>query len=71
MVSDLMNNIMIVGCKADAALNFQADFRAKYFGIEQVIKDKEYVRNFLEKRKNPDAEYTEMDGKLEVIERYK
>lgn len=71
MVSDLMNNIMIVGCKADAALNFQADFRGKYFGIEQVIKDKEYIHNFFEKRKNPAAEYAEMDGKLEIIERYK
>jgi hypothetical protein len=71
MVGDLMNNIMIIGCKADSALNFRADFDGKYFDIEQVIKNKEYVRNFFEKRKNPEAEYVEMDDKKAIIKLYR
>jgi hypothetical protein len=71
MVSDLTNNIMIVGCKPDVSLNFRADFGGKYFGIEKVIQNMEEFHHILEKRQNPEVKYAEMDGKLEVIERYK
>jgi hypothetical protein len=33
MVSDLTNNIIIVGLDHDAVLNFRADFDGKYFDI--------------------------------------
>jgi hypothetical protein len=38
IVSDLMNNIYIVGLNRDAALNFKADFPDKYFDANEYIK---------------------------------
>ncbi len=68
MVSDVTNDIIMVGLKADAALNFRADFEGKYFDIKQVIQNMEEFEFTMKKRQNPNAEYIEMDGKLEIIE---
>jgi hypothetical protein len=38
IVSDLINNIFIVGLNHDAALNFKADFPDKYFDVHEQIK---------------------------------
>jgi hypothetical protein len=38
IVSDLVNNIYIVGLNRDAALNFKADFPNKYFDAHEHIK---------------------------------
>jgi hypothetical protein len=38
IVSDLINNIYIVGLNRDAALNFKADFPNKYFDANEYIK---------------------------------
>jgi hypothetical protein len=41
MVSDLINNIIIVGLDRDAALNFRVDFAEKYFDINQQVANME------------------------------
>ncbi|MEY4904024.1 MAG: hypothetical protein RLZZ292_1839 [Bacteroidota bacterium] len=71
MVSDLTNNIMIVGLQHDAAMNFRADFGGNFFGIEQVIQNMEEFHHTIMKSRNPDAAFAEMDDKLEILERYK
>jgi hypothetical protein len=71
MVSDFTNDIVIVGCKSDAALNFRADFDGKYFGIEKVIQNMEEFQYELQKTNNPLAKYAEMDNKQSIIEAYK
>ncbi len=37
IVSDVINNIFIVGLNKDAALNFKADFPGKYFDAKEYI----------------------------------
>jgi hypothetical protein len=37
IVSDLINNVFIVGLNRDAALNFKADFPDKYFDAQEYI----------------------------------
>jgi hypothetical protein len=70
IVSDLTNNIYIVGLKNHAALNFKADFSGQYFDIHQVIKNMEDANFILGKSENPHFEYAEMTNKAEIIERY-
>jgi hypothetical protein len=70
IVSDLTNNIFIVGLKNHAALNFKADFSGQYFDIHQVIKNMEEANFIFGKSENPDFEYAEIDNKNEVILRY-
>jgi hypothetical protein len=70
IVSDLTNNMFIVGLKSHAALNFKADFSGQYLGIHQVIKNMEEANFILGKSENPDFEYAEIDNKNEVILRY-
>jgi hypothetical protein len=70
IVSDLTNNIYIVGLKRDAALNFKADFSGKYFDIHQLIKNLEEANFVLGKAENPNFELAEMDNKAEIIEQY-
>jgi hypothetical protein len=69
MVSDLHNNIIIVGLCHAAALNFRADFGGKYFGIEKVIDNIEQIHSFLN-RNNPDATYPLINNNKEMMERY-
>jgi hypothetical protein len=38
IVSDLLNNVFIVGLNRDAALNFKADFPDKYFDAHEYLK---------------------------------
>jgi hypothetical protein len=71
IVSDLTNDIMIIGLKPAAALNFRADFGGKYFDIEQVIHNMENLHYILQKRQDPTATWVEMDDKLAIIEQYK
>jgi hypothetical protein len=70
IVSDLTNNIYIVGLKYDAALNFKADFAGKFFDIHQWTKRAEEANYILGKSNNPGFKYTAMDNKEEIIERY-
>jgi hypothetical protein len=70
MVSDLTHDIIIIGCKSAAALNFRADFEGKYFGIEKLIQNMEDFHHTLEKSQNPAAEYAELDNKKAIIKLY-
>lgn len=70
MVSDVTNNIYIVGLNNDAALNFKGNFAGQYFTIEQVIKNMEAANFILGKNEDADYKYTAMDKKKEIIERY-
>jgi hypothetical protein len=70
IVSDLTNNMYIVGLKHDAALNFKTAFAGKYFDIHQVIKNMEDTNFILGKAANSAFEYAEMDNKKEIIKRY-
>jgi hypothetical protein len=70
IVSDLTNNIYIVGLMHDAALNFKADFAGKYFDIHQLIKREEEANFILGKNNDPDFEYMDMDNKKDIMERY-
>jgi hypothetical protein len=70
IVSDLTNNIYIVGLKHDAALNFKADFSGQYFDIHQVIKNMEEANLIFGKVENLDFEFTKIDNKVGIIEQY-
>ncbi len=70
IVSDLTNNIYIVGLKNHAALNFKTDFSGQYFDIHQVVKNMEQATFILGNAENPDFEFTEIISKAEIIERY-
>jgi hypothetical protein len=70
IVSDLTNNIFIVGLKNHAALNFKADFSGQHFDIHEVVKRTEEANFILGKNENPDFEYSEMLNKMEILQRY-
>ncbi len=50
IVSELTNNIYIVGLKHDAALNFKADFAGRFFDIYQYLKREEQANFIVEKK---------------------
>jgi hypothetical protein len=70
IVSDLTNNIYIVGLKHQAALNFKANFAGRFFDIHHLLAKMKETNFLLGKRNNPDFKYTEMENKDEIINRY-
>lgn len=71
MVSDLTNNIIIIGLKKTVVTDFKKIFSGKYFGIKKVIADMEDFQLSIERNVNADAIKQEMDNKAIIIERYK
>ncbi len=70
MVSDVTNNIYIVGLMYDAALNFKADFAGRFFDIHQYLKREEQANFILGKSNDPGCKYSAMDNKKEIIDWY-
>lgn len=70
MVSDLTNNIYIVGLKRDAALNFKADFAGRFFDIHQLLTKMEKTNFLLGKSNDPDFKYQHMENKDKIIKDY-
>jgi hypothetical protein len=59
MVSDLTNNVMIVGLMENAIDPFQVAFAGKYFDIQVVLKN---IEEFINQIKEPDTELTILDS---------
>jgi hypothetical protein len=71
MVSDLTNNIIIVGLDRDAALNFRADFGGKYFDINQQVENMEQGNFALGKMIEGDkAEFSLLVDREEIMKIY-
>lgn len=68
MVSDLTTNVMLLGVKYEATLNFRADFSGKYFNIKQQIEKMEQLDFQLGKiiqREN--VEFSRLVNKEEIM----
>jgi hypothetical protein len=70
IVSDLTNNIYIVGLKHHASINFRADFAGRFFDIHQLLAKMEEANFLMGKSSNPDFKYAEMENKDEIIKLY-
>jgi hypothetical protein len=72
MVSDLTNNIIIVGLDRDAALNFRADFDGKYFDINQQVENMEQGDFELGKIIEGDkVEFSQLVNREEIMKIYR